>query len=267
MVNATALQLSPACQADYNNVYNDPAVLRAYFPIPSDASTLAEAAEPTCSGSSNRCEGSSWYCCAVDISWLFHSKDVHAVAAALQENGHGHICWLKLNITRDYGNWSTLVESFDHAAPVLWPTHCTTDADRTAILALGEQGCKAHASSIHECKAVFSSPKCAGIPGGACEDWRSLAYSWQYCDAPTAHTSWAVDLTKVLGPDCRHASGVPGCCFVPLGYAGGPSFGSDCAHVCASYGRVGASVAYCEASDKGHYGNCFCGDAGGGEAL
>ena len=112
------------------------------------------------------------------------------------------------------------------------------------------------------CETSFVSPKCGGEPTGDCNDWQTFQYLWQYCDDPSSGTEWAVDLRRVFGQDCRFLRGGRGCCFMPLGYAGGPAVGDDCAKVCAGAMRVGHASSYCERSDRKHeYGNCFCGEA------
>ena len=80
-------------------------------------------------------------------------------------------------------------------------------------------------------------------------------------DAPHSKDPFAVDLNHVLGPACQTGAATPrGCCFGPLGYAGGADFGTPCQKVCDGlFGRVGSNDAYCERSDGSKYGNCFCG--------
>ena len=100
-----------------------------------------------------------------------------------------------------------------------------------------------------------------------CEEYKHLSDDYPYCDPPYSHDPWSVDLGKVLGPSCLSTTEpeeptANGCCYLPLGYDGGPAFGSPCAEACAKAGRTGKDEAYCERSGKGQpYGNCFCGPA------
>ena len=71
---------------------------------------------------------------------------------------------------------------------------------------------------------------------------------------------WAVDLVDQIGPICgMPTEDADGCCYMPLGYGGGPSFGSSCKAACGEAHRDGSDDAYCQRSDKSSYGNCFCG--------
>lgn len=61
---------------------------------------------------------------------------------------------------------------------------------------------------------------------------------------------YAVNLNKVFGPNCMHSGDSKlesGCCFVPLGYGGGPKYGTKCSEACT--GRDANDDAYCAASN------------------
>jgi len=100
--------------------------------------------------------------------------------------------------------------------------------------------------------------------GGGCHTWKTLRARFPICDAPDAGTGHGVDLSKVLGPRCTHDGegtdevGAGQCCYLPLGYDGGPAYGTDCGRACRMYGRFGQTNEYCGAS-TGRFGNCFCG--------
>lgn len=96
-----------------------------------------------------------------------------------------------------------------------------------------------------------------------CTVWRDLKTTCRYCDPPdgSAGKTWARNLTQLLGPRCGSMVPSTSCCFEPLGYDGGPAFGTPCGQVCAEQAgnRVGSDGAYCGRSDRSNYGNCFCG--------
>lgn len=81
-------------------------------------------------------------------------------------------------------------------------------------------------------------------------------------DAPTSSAPHPVDLDSVLGPRCTNLTAGSGqCCYLPLGYGGGPPLGTDCEQACATtyhWGmrthRIGNTAAYCVDSSK-KYGN------------
>ena len=93
-----------------------------------------------------------------------------------------------------------------------------------------------------------------GCPDAPCTLWKSFAQQghW-YCDAAEAATPWSIDLTSSYGPSCTHAP-ANFCCFAPLGYDGGPPFGSPRSKVCATLRRSGSDTSYCGASDHSAYG-------------
>ena len=69
--------------------------------------------------------------------------------------------------------------------------------------------------------------------GSPCRRWKTLRSAWPVCDAPGSGSSHAVDMTKILGPRCDARNvGAGQCCYAPIGYAGGPPVGTDCAEVC-----------------------------------
>ena len=131
--------------------------------------------------------------------------------------------------------------------------------------ALGKQA-RSSTSGVHdgmsrtELMAAWSRPFESSIPAeGGCPDvpctlWRTFVQSGhQYCDEPDAGTPWAVDLTAAFGPSC---AGAPAntCCYAPLGYNGGPPFGTPCSSVCAAMQRSGNDTSYCGKSDHSSYG-------------
>ena len=94
-----------------------------------------------------------------------------------------------------------------------------------------------------------------------CKRWASMSVEQPFCDAPGSGSAWAVDLSKGFGPQCNTtAASASACCYAPLGYDGGPEYGTPCSKVCqVSGGRAGRDTAYCAMSDGSEYGNCFCG--------
>ena len=97
-----------------------------------------------------------------------------------------------------------------------------------------------------------------------CEKYANLRDDYPFCDPPGSSDPYAVDLSKVLGPNCldRGRWDPRGCCFVPLGYGGGPRFGTSCKEACEKQSRLGLDDAYCERYGRSEpYGNCFCGGA------
>ena len=90
-----------------------------------------------------------------------------------------------------------------------------------------------------------------------CDVWRTLHQSHPLCDAPGSSSPYAVDLHKLLGPQCSAAAAATACCFQPLGYDDGPAFGTSFEEACGP--RISAEDAYCQKSDGSKYGNCFCG--------
>ena len=102
-------------------------------------------------------------------------------------------------------------------------------------------------------------------PGTQCNTWRTLRKTLPYCDAPGSGTRWSVDLGVELGPICGLTSeDEHGCCYIPLGYGGGPAFGTGCASACAKARRAGSDEEWCQHSDGAAYGNCFCGPVASG---
>lgn len=101
----------------------------------------------------------------------------------------------------------------------------------------------------------------SAVESTQCETWKTMADAQPYCDAPDAHTPWAVNLTSVFGPKCTAGVSALSCCYVPLSWDGGPSFGTPCGTACAAQDRDGSDGAYCQKSDHSDYGSCFCGPA------
>ena len=94
-----------------------------------------------------------------------------------------------------------------------------------------------------------------------CTRWAAMRDEQPFCDAPDDTTSrYAIDLDSTFGPRCSLES-LPdqSCCYVPLGYGGGPAFGSSCREACDTYLRIGDDSAYCAQSTGEDYGNCYCG--------
>ena len=105
-------------------------------------------------------------------------------------------------------------------------------------------------------------PSEGGCPHVSCSMWKQFAATHRYCDAPDAGTPFAIDLESAFAPRCP-GFGARECCYVPLGYGGGPAFGTPCSEVCAGVEHEGSDDAYCEMSHQQseHYGNCLCGPA------
>ena len=93
-------------------------------------------------------------------------------------------------------------------------------------------------------------------PPAPCTIYSHLRKVLPYCDDPDSGGRWAIDLKEVLGPQCASDTGARGCCYAPLGYAGGPKFGSSCAQVCHDLGREGGDDYYCRNSRDPHAGKC-----------
>ena len=109
------------------------------------------------------------------------------------------------------------------------------------------------------CTAVGNTMAATSMWCGApCAKWKTLRARYPMCDPPTSGTTHAVDLTKVLGNECRADTPMGECCYAPLGYDGGFRFGTPCDRACAHFGRVGQADEWCSDS-RGEYGNCFCG--------
>lgn len=136
----------------------------------------------------------------------------------------------------------------DDGGPGSKSSHCDSCTDCT------DCGRRAH------CDFGLSPPP--PPPGAECKIWLPLSKVQPYCDPPNSGTKWAIDLNIALGPMCgKPTESKTGCCYMPLGYHGGPAFGTNCEDACATAHRVGAASAYCARSDGSHYGNCFCGAA------
>ena len=103
-----------------------------------------------------------------------------------------------------------------------------------------------------QCAKIDASP---GFPaygaktawcGSPCRAWKTMRSKYPKCDAPTAHTRYAVNLEKEFGPRCGNSSvGAGQCCYVPLGYAGGHPLGTDCSQACLEHVRLGAKEEWC----------------------
>ena len=66
-----------------------------------------------------------------------------------------------------------------------------------------------------------------------------------------------MDLDSLIGPRCSDDISEKACCYEPLGYDGGPTFGTGCREACGTYDRVGDDNEYCQQSgqNKDKYGN------------
>jgi len=107
-----------------------------------------------------------------------------------------------------------------------------------------------------DCAFSISPPP----PPPPCTAWQKMQEKYPFCDPPSSHTQWSIDLESEFGPSCQRTDiGGEFCCFAPLGWGGGAPYGSPCARVCGSHGRSGSDDDYCSRSDHSHYGSCFCG--------
>lgn len=121
-------------------------------------------------------------------------------------------------------------------------------------------------------------PAEGGCPNVPCKLWRDFATRHEYCDPPGSGSKYAIDLRAAYGPQCTPGVSGSECCWMPLGYGGGPPFGSPCRDVCERLGRKGDDEAFCEMSSglrlvvadveqssEGEaapgepFGNCLCG--------
>jgi len=152
------------------------------------------------------------------------------------------------SVSERYSTFSLLVYGQSHGAT------CTGSA-QTLISKVGLTSCSSFGGD-EGMEAVWC--------GAGCRVWKTLRSRYPKCDAPGAGTIYAVDLAKVLGPECssNEAQVGPGqCCYEPLGYDGGLSFGTDCRRACNRHQRHGSPQEWCQKSDGTHFGNCFCGPA------
>ena len=242
------------CLQDTLELESDPHILALTAKIATvDNLQAASLAGVSCAQNLRRCPHASHSCCSADYDWSGFTSDLHGLAAAIVANGHGRLCFTNYDITVTTSGL-TLEEHFGAGLPIAIGKSCTA-ADSASLLSTASTTC-ALAPNVGACNITWESPTCGAgstTGGGRCTDWQTLSLLWQYCDAPGASSGWGVDISTVIGPDCRHGHGTPsanGCCYVPLGYNGGPEFGSDCEKVCAAYHREGSSDAYCGRSDR-----------------
>lgn len=249
--------LSAACARDMLALNTDFHLLALSTKVSTvDVSQLVSKAGIACAHDLRHCPGSPHMCCSAEVDWpSLGNSDLHDLAKAVVSNGHGKLCFSKADVTVDAAGL-TLDEHFDALSPIAVGNGCTAD-DGAQLLALASTACESN-PAVTACNLQFDSASCTSS-ADRCHGWYTLRFLWQYCDAPGTSSTWAVDLPKVLGPDCRRGAPRNGCCYVPLGYDGGPEFGSDCGKVCAQNGREGTSDAFCERSDHSQFGNCFCG--------
>ena len=96
---------------------------------------------------------------------------------------------------------------------------------------------------------------------GLCHKWEEypskyIVQGHSKCDEPGSGSPYAVDLKDVIGPKCKETSNASGCCYQPVGYDGGPDYGTPCSQVCAATKRVTTDDSYCDRSDGS---KCACG--------
>lgn len=123
-----------------------------------------------------------------------------------------------------------------------------------------------HCEGTPTMHSTFNLGQCSIYPGSAstpiwcgagCKKYETWSLTQPYCDPPSYTTKWAIDLDSVFGPSCLTSmTSVGACCYVPLGYGGGPAFGTACDVACAHYGRKGRADTFCSNSQYSNYGNC-----------
>ena len=114
-------------------------------------------------------------------------------------------------------------------------------------------------SGCSEC-AGRPPPPPSPPPLPVCTNWAQAAREHPYCDPVTENTTWSLNLSSVIGFECRNGlENANSCCYMPLGYDGGARFGTPCSDVCRTSNRHGSDAAYCRRSDGSDFGNCFCG--------
>ena len=252
----TPLGMTASCAADLKEIRTDPHINTLQFNVSNiEAMQLISSARNDCARNVRRCRSGNT-CCSSQFGWTRFTDSLHRLAFYLRMSGRGKLCFTDATIVVD-ASGLTLEQHFSAAIPVAMGSRCLpSDAD--AVLALSATTCS-KGSGVQSCHLTMQSSRC-GSHTGRCEDWSTLSFVYPYCDPPGGNppSKWDINLDVELGQRCSYDR--PGCCWTPLGYGGGPPFGSSCAEECRRFNREGRDDAFCQRSDHSHFGNCFCGE-------
>ena len=245
--------VSPACASDMTALAADQTLFSAILALNADEASMGVQAGIQCGSHSTACGNKR--CCSATMDWSSHLDDLQAVAKAADANANfKKMCFVNLHSSVAVGAFQ-LDEDIEQAGVLPIGQHCTAADNAELLSQFADQACQA-SSALSGCHFGMTSPSCGGA-AGHCTEYLTMNKLWPHCDAPRLHTPWSINLDVAYGPACSAATPNQ-CCYIPLGYDHGPSYGTPCGELCASHHRKGDDSAYCSNSRGAHYGNCFC---------